>query len=450
MFKRGFAAGAATILIATSSLAQEAAPAKASATTAPSSAEPQVLVGPPPAEPPAPTPAPSRPWVAGYKNGFTLQSESGDYKLRFAGLVQADGRFAPGDDSALVADSFLMRRVRPGLQGTVAQYFDFAIVPDFGLGTTVLQDAWMDVNFTPKLRVRAGKMKVPFGLERLQSGANLLFVERAFPTLLAPNRDVGVQVHGELAQGAFAYQVALMNGVPDGGMVESDTNDSKDLAGRVFVQPWKTRYTNPLRGLGVGFAATHGEASQGSLASAKGVLQVNVFSWANGVTATGDRDRLSPQAWFYLGPVGFLGEYVQSSQTVARTDANTKATLTQDVTNSSWSVTGSVFLTGEDASYGSVKPKSFFVPSAGHWGAFQLVARVHQLDVDDAVFTGGFAEASKSISRATAWGVGLNWIWNTNLKYVIDYDRTVFEGGAAAGADRPTEQGVATRLQLSF
>ena len=69
-------------------------------------------------------------------------------------------------------------------------------------------------------------------------------------------------------------------------------------------------------------------------------------------------------------------------------------------------MTGSVFLTGEEASYGSVKPKSFFVPSAGHWGAFQLVARLQQLDLDDAVFSGGFADPTKSISRATAWGIG--------------------------------------------
>ena len=47
-------------------------------------------------------------------------------------------------------------------------------------------------------------------------------------------------------------------------------------------------------------------------------------------------------------------------------------------------------------------------------------------------------------------GHWLNWIWNTNLKYVIDSNHTTFEGGAAAGADRPAEHGVSTRLQLSF
>jgi phosphate-selective porin OprO/OprP len=180
------------------------------------------------------------------------------------------------------------------------------------------------------------------------------------------------------------------------------------------------------------------------------VSQLVVFSYVAGVTATGDRTRLSPQASFFLGPVGLLAEYVQSKATATRQDSTTQVTTTADVTNKSWSVTGSVFLTGEDATYGSARPKSFFVPSAGTWGAVQLVARVNRIDIDAAAFANGFADPAKSVSRASAWGVGVNWIWNTNLKYVLDYEQTSFKGGAVAGADRETEKSLQTRLQLSF
>ena len=56
----------------------------------------------------------------------------------------------------------------------------------------------------------------------------------------------------------------------------------------------------------------------------------------------------------------------------------------------------------------------------------------------------------KPLVKATAWGVGANWIFNTNVKFVLDYERTSFEGGAAGGGDRETENSVQTRLQLSF
>jgi phosphate-selective porin OprO and OprP len=396
----------------------------------------------------APSPAPNAPLVAGYRKGFTLQSESGDFVLKLTGYAQADGRFVPGDETDALTDQFVVRRARLTVQGTVAKYFDFYVSPDFGLGTTVLMDGYLDVRFTPKLRFRLGKFKTPFGIERLQSATSLLFVERALANNLVPNRDVGLQAHGELLRGSVGYQVAVLNGVADGGSADTDNNDSKDLAGRLFLQPWRAQGTSPLRGLGFGVAGTMGKAA-GPLRGYLSVSAATVFSYEPTVTASGDRRRWSPQLWFFCGPAGVLAEYVRARHDVRKVEAGQPA-ATAELTNSAWSVTGSWLLTGEDASYGSVEPKSSFVPSAGKWGALQLVARFNRLDVDEEAFTGGFADPAKSVRRASAWGAGLNWIWNDNLKYVLDYERTAFEGGAPEGGDRPAENSVQTRLQLSF
>lgn len=415
---------------------------------APATGEPEPA-GAAPAPAPTPTPAPPRtPFVAGYRNGFTLQSETGDYVLKIGGYAQADGRFALDDAASAVTNQFLLRRVRPIVQGTIARYFDFYVNPDFGGGTAVLQDAYLDVRFTSKLRVRAGKIKSPFGIERLQSGQSLLFVERALPNNIVPNRDVGLQLHGELAQGTIGYQAAVLNGVTDGGNIDSDTNDAKDLAGRLFLAPWRNKATSPLRGLGFGVAGTTGKAN-GALRGYSSVSQVSVFSYLSTVTANGTRTRWSPQASFYLGPVGILAEYVKVEHAVQNAVPG-KPTTTTTLSNSAWSVTGSWLLTGEAATYGNVKPKDFFVPAAGKWGAVQLVARANRLEVDPATFGGGFSDPAKSVRRASAWGVGVNWIWNDNVKFVIDYERTRFVGGAANGADRPAEKSVQTRLQLSY
>ena len=437
MRARPWVVAALTVLTASSLVAQETPPA-------PPAAEPV------PAPSPTPTPAPARsPFVAGYKNGFTLQSESGDFVLKLTGYFQADGRFALGDDANLVTSQFVVRRSRPlVVTATVARYFDLYVMPDFGLGTAVILDAYVDVHFTNKLRFRVGKLRTPFGIERLQSGQSLLFAERALPNNLVPNRDVGLQAHGELLQGAFGYQVAVLNGVADGGSADGDTNDAKDLAGRVFLSPWKARGTSPLRGLGFGIAGTTGKAD-GALRGYSSVSQVTAFSYATTVTASGDRKRWSPQASFFLGPVGLLAEYVQTRHDVQKVETG-KPTVSGRLENSAWSVTGSWLVTGEDASYGNVRPKNFFVPSVGKWGALQLVARVNRLAVDEATFSGGFADPARSVREARAWGVGLNWIWNSNLKYVLDYEQTRFKGGAAAGGDRPTEKSLQTRLQLSY
>ena len=46
------------------------------------------------------------------------------------------------------ADTFVLRRVRPILEGTLFKNFDVRLTPDFGGGTTVLQDAYVDLRFT--------------------------------------------------------------------------------------------------------------------------------------------------------------------------------------------------------------------------------------------------------------------------------------------------------------
>jgi phosphate-selective porin OprO/OprP len=373
--------------------------------------------------------------------GFTLQS--GDYVLQLRGYVQFDGRFFSGNEGALAIDTFVLRRVRPVLQGTLGKEFEFQIVPDFGGGTTVLQDAWLDFKPSPRLRVRVGKYKSPVGLERLQSATALTFVERAFPTLIVPNRDLGVMLHGELAGGFVAYAAGVFDGAPDGGSVDGDLNDSKDLAGRVFLSPFK-KGKSVLQGLGFGIAGTTGRQS-GPLPAYRSSGQVSVITVLTGVTADGTRQRYSPQLSFYSGPLGLLAEYAHSESWVKKPDA-TRLQLG----GSAWEVTASVSLTGDKASYAGVRPKKPFDPARRQWGALELAVRVHGLKVDRTSFDAGVVDPAKSVRKVFAWAVGLNWSLNRNVKQVVDFERATFTGGAAGGTDRAPESAFFIRTQVSF
>jgi hypothetical protein len=70
---------------------------------------------------------------------------------------------------------------------------------------------------------------VVVGLERLQSGSELLFVERGLPTNLVPNRDVGAQLFGDLFDGTISYALGAFNGVPDLGNGDLDNNGSWEV-----------------------------------------------------------------------------------------------------------------------------------------------------------------------------------------------------------------------------
>ena len=121
-----------------------------------------------------------------------------------------------------------------------------------------------------------------------------------------------------------------------------------------------------------------------------------------------------------------------------------------DLTGKAWETTATLTLTGEAAAYAGLKAKAAFDPAKGQWGAFEAVARVNGLEIGREAVTSGLVDPTKSVRTAFAWGIGLNWYLNRNVKQMVDYERTSFTGGGAAGADRPAENAIFLRSQVSF
>src|SRR6267143_6994418 len=119
--------------------------------------------------------------------GFSFSSADTNFVLKLRGYVQADARLYV-DDHIPGNDTFLLRRVRPIFEGTLFKHYDYRIMLDFASGISssslnngFVQDAYLNVHYWPQFQIQAGKFKPPVGLERLQSGANLVFAERGFP-----------------------------------------------------------------------------------------------------------------------------------------------------------------------------------------------------------------------------------------------------------------------------
>jgi phosphate-selective porin OprO and OprP len=398
--------------------------------------------------------------LASWADGFNIASQDGSYKLRIGGYLQTDGRFFVDDKNNTNTNEFVARRARLDFSGTVFKYFDFRILPDFAPSTPILFDAYIDANYIPEARVRVGKFRPPVGLERLQREPYLTFIERGQPTNLVPNRDFGGQLFGDLVNGALSYQLAIVNGVPDNSNPASgDVNDDKDFDGRVFAVPFKDASIDLLKGLGFGVAGSYGRqrgnTSTPDLPSFRTFGQAKFFQYKGAVAATttalaqgptiafGQRSRYAPQVYYYWGPFGFLGEYVNSTQSVRRDAAS--ARLSHDA----WQVAGSYVVTGDAASYQGVAPAQPFDPFTGHWGALEVAARYGELEVDPDSFANNLADPKTSARRAKEWVAGVNWYLNKNIKLVLDYANTDFRGGAATG-DRPTEKAIVGRVQLQL
>ena len=376
-------------------------------------------------------------------SGFTIRSADGDYLLKIGADLQIDMRTFTGAGSSALLDQILLRRVRPTFSGTIYKYIDYFLRPDFGQGAVVIYDAYMQLNYIPHFAIRAGKFKPPVGLERLQSDDDTSFIERGLPTLLAPSRDIGFQMSGDIVNRRLAYQIGVFNGVPDNSLSDASPSDHRSYAGRLFATPFEAGGENPLSGLGLGFAAEGGNTDGIALPAYKTAGQNTFFNFNSGVISAGHRTVLAPQAFYYLGPFGLLAE-----DTVAEEEFQ-KASLRKDVAFRSWQVEASYILTGEKKSFGSPAPRHPFAPFNHGWGAWEIAARTGDFKVDQGLFNYGFASPTASPSFAREWMGGVNWYLNRILRISMDYAHTNFLGGAV-GADRAAERVILARFQINF
>lgn len=380
--------------------------------------------------------------------GASLKSANGDYEIKLRGLVQGDARFYLDGVPAGTNDTFLLRTARPTLEGSLGKLVAFRLTPEFAGDSASIVDAYVDLRFNPAYTLRVGKFTSPVGLERLQSSAALSEIERALPSELAPNRDIGVQLQGEFANSEVSYAIGVFNGAVD-GRDAATTNPDNDFeyAGRLFFEPFKND-ANALSGLGFGIGGSIGDkhgSGNNFLPRYRTPGQLQFFGYLTTVLADGQQTRFSPEGYYYRGGFGLLAEYIVSKQAV-RVGA-----VREDISNKAWQTTASYVLTGEDTGYrGVLKPSRPFAPGKnGGWGAFELVGRYSVLEVDEAAFP-LFANPSTSANQANSWTLGVNWYLNSNLKLVVNYLHTSFEGGAAAGADRESEKALFSRLQVAF
>lgn len=473
--------------------------------------------------------------------GFGIRK--GDFEIKFSALAQADFRAYLGDEdiinqavysaptnagtkdytlagqirttpqSVKYNDGFVVRRIRPTIQGSVGKLVGFRFTPELagsGVGDASgnsVVDAYIDLKFSPKASVRVGKQKGPISIERLQSGSALPFIERGLANELAPNRDLGISLFGKLANDKVNYTVGVFNGTADGRDVSSGDDSRKEVEGRIFIEPFKNEYSS-LAGLGFGVAGSYGNKHASGNPANQNVANTlpryrsygqNPFfgfetfaspggnGFSSVVIADGKHTRLVPQASFYKDALGVTAEYAISEQEVRRSTnrnangaTNTTPLLSKakKLKNNAYTVTATYVLTGEDSTYAGVTPSSPFTLGGEGWGAFEVAGRVAALTVDKDAFVGNalntlttssnatfngitavnggdgsdlrLADPSSSAHRAQNYGVGLNWYLNRNLKLSADYNQTTFDGGNANGTDRDTERTLFTRVQLSY
>ena len=426
--------------------AQNATPPESSPAKAPASMTAALSSDgtPDPVEPASTQVSQTRP-VSFHRDGLWFSAQDGQTRLQVHGYTQADDRMFYANIHGEPLDTFLFRRIRPLFEGTLFNNVDFRFMPDFGQNNPQIQEAFLELKTLPFAKLRVGKFKEPIGLEVLRQDRDMTFVERSLASDLVPLRYIGAQLSGSVLANTITYEGGYFDGSVDGSNgVFTQWAPGNEAVARVFLHPFATSRFKAVRQFGLGVAGSEGH-QRGPIAGLKTVGQTTFFKYSSTTVAHGQHNRLAPQAYYYAGRFGVMGEYVISSQEVLNKGISGR------VRNEAWEAQGSVLLTGEKNAFSGVRARNAFEPGRGfdHFGALELALRYSQVRIDGDAFP-HFANPATAPRFAGEEGIGFNWYLTRYVKLKTDYEHTGFRMAVTGVTPVHNENVLMNEIQLAF
>ena len=155
--------------------------------------------------------------------------------LKISGYSQVQYTYWEGE-----SEDFRIRRARLGLKGSLLKNIDYSLQVD-AVSSPVLLDARLDITLFPQAKLSLGQFKVPFSLENLIPSFALDNVDRTQTVkricpaqdIGSTGRDIGMTLSGKFSW--IEYALGVFNG---SGINTRDTNERKDVVGRLVVRPF--------------------------------------------------------------------------------------------------------------------------------------------------------------------------------------------------------------------
>lgn len=260
--------------------------------------------------------------------------------------------------------------------------------------TWQLTDLSLSFPIGDRTRLILGKTKQPFIYEMVGDAANLPASERVLSPFFV-SRNTGARFltsFGPAKRGTFSLGV-----YNDDWDIQAAERRGWDFAARLTGLVWDQPEGNRYLHIGLGWRHV---ASAGTLRY-KGRPGSNVSSnfVDTGSFAADSAAHFGLEGLLGLGPVSFLGEYVE-----AQVDAPTAG----NPNFSGWYIAGSWVLTGESRPYDRNVGYARRVIPNNRWGAPELVFRYSDVDLNDRQVRGG---------RFQRTDLGVNWWATTRWKF---------------------------------
>jgi phosphate-selective porin OprO/OprP len=429
-----------------------------------------------------------------FQSDFAAFGQDGTHPAGFAG---------PSD----LSSGAVIRRAYFGIEGKA--YSDFAYefrlnaggsnggsagasgVPTAGEGDPLLNKAVVTYTGVPNWHFSAGIIEPAFMFEGTTSSAQLMFLERpeidniAADTFGAGDSRRGIEIGWAKTDTFWAGDNVTATATFSGQKTGSTANhgnggdENTQVLGRITDRIWSNGFSNIQIGVSgakvLNSGSTNGAGGGSQAINLQDRPEVRVDGTrliSTGGVAAKTADMFAVDLGgnidnFFLG-----GEYAQftldrqcgSILAVNNAACGTSTNVIDHPTFSGWYVEGSWILTGETKGYSPAAinnevggfngpvPSRPFSMSGGSWGAFELVARYSNTDLNwhtnQLATTSQLAGVLGGEERVIA--LGLNWYLNRNVRVMIDDNIITVKKGTAAIPNRDGQDINVFGVRLQF
>jgi len=421
--------------------------------------------------------------TATYKDGIVIGTEDGKNSMTINGRVHFDSRWYNYDEdnngsnaaSSTGSDTYDVRRARIGVKARFLDHYEGEVVFNGTGSAPVLDVAYLNVAWWKPVQFRVGQFKMPFSMEQLTSSNNIDFIERSFVDAYIPAKEIGAMVHGSPWKG-ITYALATSNGRGQNGTENDVRVDNKDIIGRATIN-FAEIMGNKDMVLHAGLAFSEGDISKADgvnafggdrSTEARGAKFFNgpVVANNNFVDAEIDRSRLGLEAALAYGPFKVQGQWVKNEFDFDTATGSYDPEIKVWYAEALWTITGESHASRyRNGAFSGIKPKNNFDAKNFKGGAWEVGVRYSKFDAGDFDEVGIRAGAGKDAqistgasgyAKADALTVGVKFVPNPHVRFMLDYVKTDFEdqfgGGSVSvnGKNEDDEQTILFRTQFAF
>jgi phosphate-selective porin OprO/OprP len=350
-----------------------------------------------------------------------------DFRSKFQGDFRS---FSPELDTD--EGVFDLRRTRVGIEGTFLKNIEFEVEyelrdvlrpienGDETASSAQLRDAYVNLTYFEDFQIKAGKFKIPFGLDQLTGPTRLDFINRSrIGDTLAPARDVGIVVHGRVFKRGLSYEAGLFERDGENARPGDNPGAERTFAGRLTGTPLRLlALPGVFKTAELGVAFTSSTVPEGAKGIRARTVARKIFFPLSGdrMFVHGQRLRVGTELNWMPGPFSVKGEFIHMRD--ERLAQSLRGTDLPDLISRGWYLSGSWAVTGEKKASG-IEPRRELLPKMG-MGAVELAIRYEQIRFGSSEHPGAPLRHTRAANLVPAsdrvWTFGVNWYLNRWIK----------------------------------